>query len=138
MQARIIKIMFSAILLTLASYLHTAHAAAEEVKETDEAKPIMLEAKNPRFTIRLESNPTTGYRWFVKSYPSAFIVPVKHRVEKPTSNLAGAPTHEIFTFKVKPAAFTIPQELAVRFIYTRPFEQSHNNQSKNFRVMTVE
>ena|ERR1700733_1727381 len=137
MQKKIMKIMLITMLLTMTSYMHTTHAATKEIEETNETKPIIVNAKQPRFTIRLESNPTTGYRWFVKSYPSNFVVPVKHIVEKPASDLTGAPTHEVFTFRVKPAAFTIPQELSIRFIYTRPFEQSHNNQSKSFRVMTA-
>lgn len=103
---------------------------------SDDTKPIMVNANDPYVTIRLKSNPTTGYRWFIRSYPHAFIVPQQHSVEKQTSNLMGAPTQEVFTFKLNRIAFTAPHHFIIRFSYLRPFEASGKIDGRTFRITT--
>jgi len=118
-------------------FFHTTISAAQQEPEpTDDTKPIVVEAKKPNFTITIKSNPTTGYRWFIRSYPFDYVVPLKHKFAKPTSNLMGAPTYETFEFKLKPAAFKAPHQFIIRFNYLRPFEMSGRVEGKTFRVLT--
>ncbi len=57
-----------------------------------EEKPNIALAKNqPTFTIRLKSNPTTGFSWFLREYDSNLITPVKHQFIKQNTSLMGAP-----------------------------------------------
>lgn len=89
------------------------------------------------FVIQLKSNPTTGYSWFLREYNDNLLTPVKHTFIAPKDKkLMGAPGMEEWTFKAKPAAFVVPQETTIRFVYTRPWEQSDNTTQMIFKVIT--
>lgn len=104
---------------------------------SNESKPILVEAKHPTFTVILASNPTTGYRWFIRSYPPDFIVPIKHSIIKSTAKLMGAPTQEVFVFKLNKVAFNAPHQFQIRFTYLRPFERSAKTDNKTFLIITT-
>ncbi|MEO8400272.1 MAG: protease inhibitor I42 family protein, partial [Gammaproteobacteria bacterium] len=88
---------------------------------------------------KLKSNPTTGYSWFLRSFDSNLIQPVRHNFEAPTGKkLMGAPGYDIWTFHVKPAGFTVPQETVIRFIYARPWNSSDQTRQVVFTVTTQE
>lgn len=114
---------------------HTSIATTDTLPSSD-TKPLIVMNKQPTVSIRLKSNPTTGYRWFIRSYPPDFVVPVTHRVEKPTSTLVGAPTQEVFEFKLKPVAFKAPHQFIIRFSYFRPFESNGKVETKSFKIIT--
>src|SRR3990167_8421539 len=79
------------------------------VMHTADKPAILVTAKDPQFTIKLQSNPTTGYSWFLREYDSSLIQPLK-RVFIPATDkkLIGAPGVELLTFKVKPDGFIVP------------------------------
>lgn len=82
---------------------------------------IMVAQTNPNFTLKLKSNPTTGFTWFLRDYDDALVVPVKHTFETSETKLMGAPGYDFWEFKMKPSAFLVPRQTIVRMIYARPF-----------------
>ncbi len=97
---------------------------------------ILVTVKQPEFIIKLKSNPSTGYSWFLREYNANLIAPVKHTYEAGTKNLIGSSGFELWTFRVKPAGFTVPQQTVIRMIYTRPWEGSDTSTQMVFRVTT--
>ena len=89
-----------------------------------DAKPVVMVSKDKvEFVIKLKSNPTTGYSWFLRDYDSKIVEPVSHVYEAPTDKkLMGAPGYELWTFKIKSAGFVVPQRTTLRFMYARPWE----------------
>lgn len=102
----------------------------------EENTSIMVTADEPQFTIKLKSNPTTGYSWFLREYDTALIEPVGHRYEAPTNQLIGASGFEIWTFKVKPIALTVPHQTSLRMVYARPWTKTDSSTQLVFHVMT--
>ena len=125
------------LLLIMGAYQTILFAADNTQAVTSDSKPIVVDRKEAHFTIRLQSNPTTGYRWFIRSYPPDFITPVKHNMAKQDSKLIGAPTQELFEFKIKRSAFAAPHQFIVRFNYMRPFETGGRMEVRSFRILTI-
>jgi inhibitor of cysteine peptidase len=98
-------------------------------------KTIMVGKNSPIFTIKLKSNPTTGYQWFLTQYDNNLIEPISHNYYAPDSKLVGAGGYEIWTFKVKNAGFAVPQVINVQMAYTRSWNLE-NYQPTNFKVVT--
>ena len=83
----------------------------------DPSVPIVVE-KGEEFTIALESNPTTGYRWMLqKELDDKVITLQKTEFEEPESNLLGAPGEERWTFKAVGLGRT-----TIELRYARPWE----------------
>lgn len=100
----------------------------QTIQEFTQEKPIVnLTAKNPTFIIKLKSNPTTGYSWFLRDYNISIIDPIGHKYQSPDKKLIGAPGYELWTFRAKPAAFKVPQQTLIRFVYARPWESSDSS-----------
>lgn len=111
-----------------------AHPTASDTTYTDEKPNIVLNSKQMEFVVKLKSNPTTGYSWFLRDYDENLLVPVKHGREAATGGLIGAPGYETFTFKVKPIATVVPQETSLRFVYMRPWTGIENSTQTVFHV----
>src|SRR5262249_47567182 len=106
-------------------YTFSSALSAQDLYGADKQN-IIVTAKHPEFTIQLKSNPTTGYSWFLRRYNHYLITPISHRFEKPANpQLMGAPSIEIWTFRATPAAFTVPQQTILRFLYARPWEKNN-------------
>lgn len=95
---------------------------------------FLITSSHPEFVIKLKSNPTTGYSWFLRDYDANLIAPKKHNFEKPEKGLIGAPGYEVWTFRIKPAGFIVPQQTTIRFIYTRPWQGADSATQVIFRV----
>lgn len=105
---------------------------------TEDKRAIMVTPETTQIVIKLKSNPTTGYSWFLREYTPSLIEPTKHVFEAPTDKkLMGAPGYEIWTFRVKPAAFIVPQQTVIRFVYLRPWEMVDNATQAVFKVATL-
>lgn len=90
---------------------------------TEDKPNITVTKTSPEFTIKLKSNPTTGYSWVLRAYNANLILPVKHFFQRPSNQkLMGAGGYELWTFRVKPAGFVAPQQTTIRMIYARPWE----------------
>lgn len=104
---------------------------------TDPLKSIIVKKSSPEFTIIMQSNPTTGYSWSLKSYDSNIVMPVSRKYYPPVNKkLIGAGGHEKWTFRIKPEGFVVPQTTSVTLIYSRPSDQQ-GAQITNFKVVTV-
>lgn len=102
---------------------------------TEEAPNFLVSAASPVFILKLKSNPTTGFSWFMREYDDRLIIPIKHAYQSPTGKLMGAPGYDIWTFKVKPAGFVVPQQTVLRMVYARPWAPDSSTQVV-FRVST--
>jgi inhibitor of cysteine peptidase len=103
---------------------------------TEDKQNILVTTNQPVFTIKLKSNPTTGFSWFLREYDNSLITPVKHSYQAPTQQLVGAAGFELWTFKVKPAGFVVPQQTTIRLIYARPWQSADSATQIVFRVTT--
>jgi inhibitor of cysteine peptidase len=75
---------------------------------TEDKQTILVSSDQPEFVLRLKSNPSTGYTWFLREYDAALIQPLKHVYEPSASELIGSAGFEEWTFKVKPEGFIVP------------------------------
>src|SRR5205085_1476518 len=106
---------------------------------TQDKQNLMISAAQPEFTLQLKSNPTTGYSWFLREYNESLIVPVKHVFQAPQkSTLMGAPGLDLWTFKMKPSAFIVPQQTLIRLVYARPWQSNDGGTQLIFRISTGE
>jgi inhibitor of cysteine peptidase len=130
-----ISVFVLALLVNLSVY---ANAPQESLPIYTEAKPaVVVTAHQPSFVIQLKSNPTTGYSWFLRDYDDRRIQAVKHVfVASDDKKLVGAPGYEVWTFKVKPAGFVVPQQTMLRFTYARPWESGDGSTQVVFSVTT--
>jgi inhibitor of cysteine peptidase len=100
---------FLTLLLLSVLWFSPSAFAVEPVKDntyTESNTAIAISVDQPEFTIKLKSNPTTGYSWFLRDYNAALIESVSHAFQAPTDKkLMGAPGFEVWKFKVKPAAY---------------------------------
>jgi inhibitor of cysteine peptidase len=115
-------------------------AAAEENPDTvygEDKLHIAITAQQPTFTLKLKSNPTTGYAWFLREYDPLIVTPIKQQFIAGDKNKIGAPGLEYWTFKIKPTAFTVPQQTVIRLIYARPWQSNDSGTQLVFRVSTL-
>jgi len=98
---------------------------------------IVVDPHHPVFVIKLKSNPTTGYSWFLREYNSNLMTPLKHSFQPPSTALIGAAGSESWTFRIKPAAFVVPHQMPIRFVYARPWQGADNSTQIVFRVTTL-
>ena len=129
---RIVKII-------LAGFLVFSGVTHADTPVTTEDKPaITVSEAMPEFVVKLKSNPTTGYSWFLRDYNSNLLTPVKHVYEAATDKkLVGAAGYELWTFRVRAAATVVPQQTMIRFVYTRPWQTEDTGTQKVFKVTTV-
>jgi inhibitor of cysteine peptidase len=103
---------------------------------TDPQKTIMVKSSSPTFSVILQSNPTTGYSWSLKSYDNVLIRPISKKFYPSKSGLIGAGGYEKWIFAVKSAGFVVPQTTSITLIYARPWDLQ-GAQATNFKVVTA-
>ncbi|HSW70423.1 MAG TPA: protease inhibitor I42 family protein [Gammaproteobacteria bacterium] len=103
---------------------------------TEQQTSFLITAEQPQFIIKLKSNPTTGYSWFLKKYASRYLQALAHRFQGPDTKMLGAPGYELWTFKMKPAAFVVPLRTSLSFAYLRPWEKNEPSPSLVFWIST--
>ena len=72
-----------------------------------------------KFQIRLEENPSTGYRWLPDRDTLAYFLVSETTIPHPNRELVGAPGHKIFEFTPKSAG-----EFLVRLVCVRSWEKN--------------
>ncbi|MDR3492880.1 MAG: protease inhibitor I42 family protein [Gammaproteobacteria bacterium] len=132
---RFIKYLLVFMVVMASGYVWSADKDANVY--TQDKVTIMVAAHQPEFTIKLKSNPTTGYSWFLKEYPKKLIEPVKHVYEAPQNKkLMGAPGYEFWTFKMKSESFVVPHHVMIQFVYARPWEKHVSTKPLIFTIIT--
>jgi inhibitor of cysteine peptidase len=104
---------------------------------TEKEPNIVIEAQRPQFTIKLKSNPSTGYSWLLRDYNTALIEPIGHRFEAGNKKLMGVSGFELWDFRVKPAAFAVPHHMIIRLNYARPWTNKDSTTQMVFYIATV-
>jgi predicted secreted protein len=103
---------------------------------TEKQQNITVTASHPEFTLKLKSNPSTGYSWSLGEYDAKLITPLKHNYHQSTSALIGASGFERWTFRVKPQAFAVPQQTNIAMVYARPWQKKETSTPLIFHVTT--
>jgi inhibitor of cysteine peptidase len=117
-------------------------SAADEQKSgkpvinyTNAQKSIVVKSSQPSFTVTIQSNPTTGFSWFLKSFDPTLIKPIKRTFHPIKNGLLGSGGYEEWTFYVRALAFTVPQSTSITLMYARPFDLD-SAQLTTFKVVT--
>lgn len=113
-----IEFVFSLLLVSFS----TMSFAVEKDIMSNPNKPILTSPSAPEVTLKLESNPTTGYSWFLVSYDHQLLSPVSHHYVPVHNGLVGVPGYELWRFKVNPQAFSVPQVTEITLHYARSWE----------------
>src|SRR3990167_2548252 len=101
-------------LVGLLLLLYTAFSfAASSMQITDPQKAIFVQSKASTVKIILQSNPTTGYSWFLKRYNHFLIQPLSHTYMPPARNIPGAGGYDVWIFKAPADAFKVPQLITI-------------------------
>lgn len=116
-------------LLMLSAITAIAAQPTNNVVFSSPNTPIKVQANQTEFTLTLQSNPSTGYSWFLTEYDNQLITSVSHQFIAPDSKLIGAPGYEIWTFKLTPTAFVVSQSTTVVMEYARPWDKSSGSKS---------
>ncbi|EKD69977.1 MAG: hypothetical protein ACD_46C00685G0007 [uncultured bacterium] len=129
--------------IVMCTMLPIANAQTNQINKTvdniytEDKTNIAIDANRQTFSIKLKSNPTTGYSWFLREYDAKLVSPIKHHFQKPTEKLIGAPGFEIWTFRMKSAAFIVPQQTIIRLIYARPWQGAESSTQLVYRISTM-
>jgi inhibitor of cysteine peptidase len=97
---------------------------------------VYVNRDHSQFTIRLDSNPTTGYTWSLKSYDKKFISLVSHEYIPPNSKLIGAPGYETWVFQANPNFLSRSQITMISLEYARPWEHGKNIRAIVYKVVS--
>ena len=136
------RIAASILMLILATVSLVCQAAPANTSEESnniytEKKPnIVVTPDHPEFTLKLRANPTTGFSWYLREYNSKLIAPVKHSYQHPDTKLIGAGGFDVWTFRATRAAFSVPQQTALRMVYVRPWQNDTSGAQVVFRIST--
>ena len=95
---------------------------------------ILVSTAQPVFSLQLKSNPTTGYRWDLKSYDKKLIKLVENHYVAPNSHLIGAGGYEVWTFKALPAALQSVKQTAIEMEYKRPWQGGEVGSTLTFNI----
>ena len=132
---RILKWLLPIAFLSFAFVANAAQTKKEIPFYTEDKPALMVSNDQPQFILRLKSNPTTGYSWFLREYNGSLIEPVGHTFESSSNKkLMGAPSYEVWKFRVKPGSFIVPQVTMIRFVYARPWEAEDGSTQLVFKV----
>jgi inhibitor of cysteine peptidase len=92
------------------------------ISEANSGSDVSIEA-GQKLIVSLQSNPSTGYSWFVSQVDSGLLRQTSGRSvrkkSKTPKQMVGAPGREVFTFSAEAAGIT-PLEME----YRRPWEKN--------------
>jgi inhibitor of cysteine peptidase len=88
---------------------------AQPAPEDNTSQTVTLRRE---FSVRLPSNPSTGFGWKVASYDREFLQLLRNRYQKPDQPRPGAGGQELFDFLPLKSGST-----TIIFHYQRPFEK---------------
>lgn len=102
--------------------------------QTPEDNKIILDSAHPALSVRLDSNPTTGYSWDVTDYDKQLLSVKKIKYVR-TGNLIGGGGYEVWEIKAVTPGTASAQPAIVKMVYIRPWEKNQAPaDSKTFEV----
>lgn len=116
--------------MAVAAYSQGAtNMSAKGEEYLNPGEPIEVQV-GQKFTIRMESNPTTGYGWQLSDSLDNEIILVTNTFIPPDSQLCGAGGHEVWTFKAMHAG-----RAKISMEYVRPWEKDQPARTNVFKVI---
>lgn len=98
-----------------------AQAKVEAKKESEEVRFVVIAEEGKEFTVRLNSNRTTGYQWHLSSAIDERVVKLAKTEYRPfDTGLAGSGGEEIWTFLAVARG-----ETEITMEYVRPWEKTN-------------
>lgn len=85
-------------LLTAAFYPQSARAETKVITDADKGSEVQLKAGDT-LEVRLKSNPTTGYMWYIRKESTPVLKLVHQTQTEPTEPGVGRPVVQVFTFE---------------------------------------
>lgn len=137
----------SALLLLFAASLGSAQEKPPKQGEkvtikknvfTDSTKAIQVVRSSPTVTLKLKSNPSTGYSWFLVQYDQSVMTPISRKFFPGAKEMPGAPGYEIWRFSVNRHAFFVPQITHLTLKYLRPWVVPTNGRKLTFTIAIQE
>ena len=103
-----------------------------DLTEKDSGKTLHLD-RGDTFTIRMDSNPTTGYLWQFGTppYDESVMILRGDKYLRPQEQLSGAPGKRSLTFLAEGSGRT-----GLRLIYVRPWEKNRPP-AQEFNLMVI-
>ena len=124
-----------AMIIVLISLMMSITAfAAERNGFTDPTKILQVSSASQDIALKIRSNPTTGYSWFLVDYDHDLLTPVSQTYVPPTSDLVGASGYEVWHFKANTKAFTVPQLTQITLQQIRPWSAPTDSRKLTFTV----
>ncbi len=96
---------------------------------------IYVHQDQPKFTIKLESNRTTGYSWSLKNYDHKLLSLESHTYIPPHTSLIGAPGNEQWIFQASPHFFKNSKTTKISLSYARPWEHGKSLKTVEYEVI---
>ncbi len=93
---------FPFVLLTVAFQPQTVSAATRVITDKNKGGQIHLKA-GETFELRLKSNPSTGYMWYIQPKSTPLLKLVHESQTEPTKPGVGRPIFQVFTFEARRA-----------------------------------
>jgi len=104
---------------------------------TEDKPNILVGPHDSKITLKLKSNPTTGYSWFLRQYDTGLVVPVKREYKSPEKEMIGSGGYELWTFTIKQSIHIVPQQTTIRLVYARPWQGSDNSTQMVFHISST-
>ena len=124
-----LPILVLALTMAMANSQGTTNMSEKTEDYLNPGEPIMVKA-GQIFTIRMESNPTTGYGWQLSKTLDNKISLVTNAYIPPDSKLCGAGGHEVWTFKAVGEG-----QMEISMNYVRPWEKDQPARTNVFTVI---
>ena len=104
-------------LLAIVCHPQTASAATRVITDADKGGEIRLKTGD-RLELRLKSNPSTGYMWYVQAKSTPLLKLVHQSQTEATEPGVGRPVFQVFEFEA-----TRTGDGALQLHYVRPWEK---------------
>jgi inhibitor of cysteine peptidase len=97
---RSIRLLFLFALLAATLFSHAAFAATKVITDADKGSTVRLKA-GETLELRLKSNPTTGFMWYVKKESTPLLKLVHQSQTEATEPGVGRPVFQVFEFEAR-------------------------------------
>ena len=95
---------------------------AQKLAFTDFSKGLVVSKKTPMVVLKLQSNPSTGFRWYLKQYNKGLLNLIDARYYAPDDNKPGAAGFTVWRFHVKANAALGPRVTDIKLVYARTWD----------------
>ena len=125
-----VRWLFFLALMAIVCSAQTAFAATKVITDADKGGVVRMKVAD-RLELRLKSNPTTGFMWYVKKESTPLLKLVHQSQTDATEPGMGRPVFQVFEFEPRRAG-----EGVLRLHYVRSWEPPAPNE-KQFEIHMV-